>query len=85
MPHLPIYADLHLHTVASDGELTPEELVDEAAEAGLGAIAVTDHDSIGSVTAAAAHGARVGVDVVPGCELTIYDGPVEFQFAGSFY
>ena len=42
-------ADLHIHTTASDGTWTPKELVDEALKAGLGAIAVTDHDSVANV------------------------------------
>src|SRR5258708_3127928 len=84
MPQLPIYADLHLHTVASDGELTPEELIDEAAEAGLGALAITDHDSIGSIAAAQAYAPTQGLEVVPGCELTIYEGPVEFHLLALF-
>ena len=79
-----IYADLHLHTLASDGELTAEELVDEAAEAGLEAMAVTDHDSVGSVDAAIAHGITRGVEVVPGCELTIYEGSVELHLLALF-
>lgn len=78
------YADLHLHTVASDGELTAEELVDEAAAAGLQAMAVTDHDTVGSVEAAIEHGKKVGVEVVPGCELTIYEGSVELHLLALF-
>ena len=85
MPNLSIHADLHLHTVASDGELTPEELVDEAVEAGLGALAITDHDSIGSIAAAQVYAPTVGLEVIPGCELTIYDGPVEFHLLALFF
>ena len=44
--------DLHLHSTASDGTLTPEALVDAAASLGLVAIALTDHDSVGGVAAA---------------------------------
>ena len=39
--------DLHLHTTASDGRLTPRELVDLAAASGVRVMAVTDHDKIG--------------------------------------
>ncbi|VFS53427.1 Histidinol phosphatase and related hydrolases of the PHP family [Moellerella wisconsensis] len=37
--------DLHSHTTASDGELTPEELVERAAEMGINFLAITDHDT----------------------------------------
>ena len=84
MPNTEIYADLHLHTLASDGELTAEELVDTAAAAGLSAMAVTDHDTVGSVEAAVAHGKKVGLEVVPGCELTIYEGNIELHLLALF-
>ena len=42
-------ADLHIHTTASDGTWTPQELVQQALQVGLGALAVTDHDSVGNV------------------------------------
>jgi predicted metal-dependent phosphoesterase TrpH len=84
MPESEFYADMHLHTVASDGELTPEELVDRAVEAGLSAIAVTDHDTVGSVEAASAYGKTVGVEIVPGCELTMYEDNIELHLLALF-
>src|SRR2546428_13957844 len=48
--------DLHTHSTASDGTLTPEELVDLAAEKGLRAIALTDHDTVGGISAALERG-----------------------------
>ena len=45
-------ADLHVHTTASDGTWTPQELITEAQKIGLGALAVTDHDSIANVAEA---------------------------------
>ncbi|MBQ2135148.1 MAG: PHP domain-containing protein, partial [Phascolarctobacterium sp.] len=42
-------ADLHIHTCASDGNWTPAELIAEARKVGLGALAVTDHDSVANV------------------------------------
>ena len=68
------FADLHAHTTASDGELSPEALVDCAAEAGVAALAVTDHDTVDGVARAVARGKEHGVEIVPGCELTIYVG-----------
>ncbi len=65
-----VYADLHTHSTASDGMLTPEQLVEKACSIGLGVIGITDHDSIDGVKAGVAAGARLGVRVVPGIELS---------------
>lgn len=69
--------DLHTHTTASDGTCTPEEVVREAARLGLAAVAITDHDTCLGVERAVAEGARCGVEVVPGIEIsTKYGGAV---------
>jgi predicted metal-dependent phosphoesterase TrpH len=62
--------DLHAHTLASDGGDRPEELVAAAAAAGVEVLAVTDHDTVAAVAPARAAGARLGVEVLAGCELT---------------
>jgi predicted metal-dependent phosphoesterase TrpH len=68
--------DLHLHTTASDGQLTPEQLVRTAASAGITTLAVTDHDTTAGVAAARAAAGAVGVEVVMGIEITaVLDGP----------
>lgn len=67
----PPRADLHAHTTASDGALGPEALVRLAASRGVAVLAVTDHDSVESVERAVAEGARSGVRVVPGVELSV--------------
>ncbi|MBQ2896503.1 MAG: PHP domain-containing protein [Oscillospiraceae bacterium] len=64
------YIDLHLHSTVSDGTVSPRGLVEEAAELGLAAISVTDHDSVGGVAEALAAGAELGVEVVPGIEVS---------------
>jgi predicted metal-dependent phosphoesterase TrpH len=69
--------DLHSHSTASDGAVTPAEVVTAAERAGLGAIALTDHDSVAGIPEAVATGARLGVRVVAGCELSAYDGDFE--------
>ena len=63
--------DLHTHSRVSDGTDTPTELVERAAEAGLTAIALTDHDIIDGVPEAMAAGDRLGVRVIPGVELSL--------------
>ena len=62
--------DLHVHTTASDGTCAPGEAVRLAKEKGLAAIAVTDHDTVSGYAEAAAAGAALGVEVVPGIELS---------------
>lgn len=64
------YIDLHCHTTASDGLLSPTQLVESAAEVGLHTIAVTDHDSTEGLAEALVAGQRLGVEIVPGVELS---------------
>ena len=71
------FIDLHSHSIASDGALAPADVVRAARDAGLGAIALTDHDTIGGIAEATATARELGVRVVPGCELSAYDGDIE--------
>ena len=66
-----IFADLHNHTTASDGDLTPGELVSEAGKAGIQVVGVTDHDTDAGIDAALAAGQKLGVQVIPGVEISI--------------
>ena len=67
--------DLHLHTNASDGRLTPGELVDLAAASGLRVMAVTDHDTTAAVAHVQASARTKGIDAVAGIEITaVLDG-----------
>ena len=63
-------AEVHAHTLASDGMVTAAELVRAAASAGLGVVCITDHDTIGDLSEAVDVGAELGVDVVRGEEVT---------------
>ena len=63
--------DLHTHSTASDGSDPPERLVELAARSGLGAIALTDHDTQEGVAAADATAADLGVELIPGVELSL--------------
>jgi predicted metal-dependent phosphoesterase TrpH len=65
------FVDLHAHTTASDGTLAPGALVEAAARAGLAALAVTDHDQLAGLPEAREAGARLGVEVVAGVELSL--------------
>jgi len=63
--------DLHAHTTHSDGTVSPTGLVELARELGLSAVAVTDHDTVDGLEEALAAGERLGVEVVPGVELSL--------------
>ncbi len=64
--------DLHMHSVRSDGTMTPGELVDEAVRCGMSAIALTDHDTVGGVDELLEACQRSGaVRGVPGVEISV--------------
>jgi predicted metal-dependent phosphoesterase TrpH len=62
--------DLHCHSTASDGTFSPESVVRLAKSNGLSALALTDHDTIGGIAAAAAEAASLGIDFLPGIEIS---------------
>lgn len=63
--------DLHTHSTASDGTLTPTELMELAKESGLEAIALTDHDTTGGLKEAQEAADRLGIELIRGCELSV--------------
>lgn len=67
------YADLQLHSTASDGSDSPSEVVRRAARKGFSAIALTDHDTMEGVPEAAAEAAKHGVELIAACELSTLD------------
>lgn len=64
------FVDLHTHSTWSDGSLSPPALVREARAAGLSAIALTDHDVLDGLPEAREAGAREGVEIVSGVEIS---------------
>ena len=64
--------DLHLHTTASDGSMTPTQVVDWAKRTGLDLIAITDHDTVNGVDEAIKRGKEVGVRVLVGMEISSF-------------
>ena len=77
--------DLHLHTTASDGRLTPSELVALALERGLEVISVTDHDSVGGIgEALVAAGSGGRMTVIPGVEINTDLATGELHVLGYF-
>ena len=65
------YIDLHTHSTASDGTFTPTEVVKAAKDAGLSAIALTDHDTIAGLVEAIEAGKKYGIEVITGIEFSV--------------
>lgn len=79
------YIDLHVHSSASDGSLTPKEVVDLAVSAGLSAFALTDHDTVDGVEEAVTYAASLGkIEVIPGIELSCYYKKREIHIVGLY-
>jgi 3',5'-nucleoside bisphosphate phosphatase len=77
--------DLHTHCTASDGMLAPDALARFAREQGLDLIALTDHDTTAGVDEAQAEGDRIGLQVIPACEInTDLAGGGEAHVLGYF-
>lgn len=76
--------DLHIHTIYSDGTYTPEEAVRVAKDKSLSAVAITDHDNTGAIMPALKYGAKVGVEVIPGIELSCEYNGVEIHILGYY-
>ncbi len=62
--------DLHTHTTYSDGTLSPSALVQRAYDCGITAISITDHDSLNGLQEAIECGKDLGIDVIPGVEIS---------------
>jgi predicted metal-dependent phosphoesterase TrpH len=77
-------ADLHSHTLCSDGELSPEALVRRAGSVGVTHLAVTDHDGISGIADAVRAGPAAGVEVIPGIEVTAQLHGREVHVLGHF-
>jgi len=67
---LPDLVDLHVHSSASDGVYQPREVVRRAAEVGLKALAISDHDTVAGVPEAVGAGEEFGVEVIPAVEIS---------------
>jgi 3',5'-nucleoside bisphosphate phosphatase len=64
-------ADLHLHTTYSDGARTSKEIVHRAQAVGLSIISITDHDNVGALSEAIEEGKGLGIEIIPGVELSV--------------
>ena len=76
--------DLHLHTTASDGRSSPEQLIADAAAAGLTVLAVTDHDTVAATDEVAAACGKRGLQAVSGIEITAVEKGRDVHVLGYF-
>ena len=77
------FIDLHCHSTASDGSLPPAGVVQLAREAGISALALTDHDTVAGIPEARAEAARVGLDFISGIEISCtYPAPGVMHLLG---
>ena len=74
--------DLHTHSNFSDGTMTPTELVALARHKKISALALTDHDTMAGIPEAVLAGAEMGVEVVPGIEISVIHAQVEYHVLG---
>jgi 3',5'-nucleoside bisphosphate phosphatase len=81
---LQVCADLHTHSNASDGDLSPEALIMQAATRGLTAIALTDHDTLSGVPQALNLRRDHGLKVIPGVEISADYEPGMLHILGYF-
>jgi predicted metal-dependent phosphoesterase TrpH len=79
----PRRADLHVHSTASDGDYTPGQVVALARQAGLCAVALTDHDTLAALAEAQA-AAEESIELVPGVEISAAFAGRELHLLGYF-
>jgi len=79
-----MYADLHIHCNASDGILTPEEIVNLALQKGLSVISITDHDTTEGMERALDAAGGTGLEVIPGIELNADWDEAEVHILGYY-
>lgn len=76
--------DLHTHTTASDGTVTPQDLIKLAADIGLTAVGITDHDTVSGLPDALKASSGTGIEVVPGVELSTVWNDKEIHILGYY-
>jgi predicted metal-dependent phosphoesterase TrpH len=74
--------DLHTHSTASDGTARPAEVIRMAKQVGLRAVALTDHDTLDGVPEAAHEAKHMGIEFIPGCEISLDGVPGTFHMLG---
>lgn len=77
-------ADLHMHSIHSDGTLTVHKLLKHATTKNLDVISLTDHDSVNGVAKAIEYGKKFGIKVIPGIELSTFHNGESVHILGYF-
>lgn len=76
--------DLHTHTTYSDGALSPEELLNLAKKKKIEILGITDHDTIDGIDEAIDYGKKIGIEVIPGLEISTDVEGQEVHLLGYF-
>jgi len=76
--------DLHMHTTYSDGHYTPTELITKVKELNINIVSITDHDNINGIEEAISVGKDLGVEVIPGLEISTDVEDREVHILGYF-
>ncbi|QSZ26385.1 PHP domain-containing protein [Aceticella autotrophica] len=79
-----MFADLHIHSTASDGTNSPSKIVKLAKEKGLNTISLTDHDTVDGIEEALKKANELNIEIIPGIELNSNDGEQEVHILGYF-
>ncbi len=77
--------DLHTHTTHSDGANTPGELIQKVKAAGIDILSITDHDNINGIKEATQIGKSLGIEIIPGVEISSEIGNREIHILGYFF
>ena len=84
-PPEPLYIDLHVHSTASDGSLSPQELIKAAEAVPLRAMAITDHDTIDGAAEALRHSKSTYVEILSGVEISVDFEPGTMHLLGYLF
>ena len=76
--------DLHMHSTASDGKCSPQELIEEASKRGISVIALTDHHTVNNIDEAKRLGKEKGITVISGIEFRTTYGQKSVHMIGLF-
>ncbi len=77
--------DLHIHTTASDGYYSPQEVIKKATAAELNIISITDHDTVDAIDEAKYYADKVGIEIITGIELSAEYDNREVHILGYFF
>ena len=74
--------DLHIHSIYSDGTMSPSAIVERAKSKDLAAISITDHDTVDGLLEGENAAAEAGIEFIPGCEISTYHGEWQIHILG---